>query len=56
MCLTTFSAAAGAPGAGGAAGMAVVFGGRPGRLCQVLLGGAVREAGAVHDVGIQHFQ
>lgn len=56
MRLTTFPAAAGAPGAGGAAGMAVVLSGRPGWLCQVLLGGPVRQAGAVHDVGIQHFQ
>lgn len=55
MRLATFPAAAGAPGAGGAASMAVVLGGRPAWL-QVLLGGPVRQAGAVHDVGIQHFQ
>lgn len=54
--LATFPAAAGAPGAGGAAGVALVPGGRPGGLCRALLGGPVRQAGAVHDVGVQHFQ
>lgn len=51
--LAAFPPAAGAPRTRGAAG---ALGGRPCQLCQVLLRGPAREAGAVHDVGVQHLQ